>query len=458
MTRATRLALEAWAAITLLIVISVVVIYLRWGSDGFDAFIQQWPLTNLPITLASVTLTWLLSGVFLCLLAFEKVDSRNALTLAGFFLIAWLYLNVLRERYRYGDYTYYIEAATSLLKHQPLPDFYFYLPLWATALQFLVPLGEEMILLILWLLNIFSLFAFYFLLHRVLETYGFSARIAALITTLFILVNAPLERTLGYVQVNLLVLDFILLSFLLYPNRPFFSALSLALAVHLKTSPAVLVLAFLLERDWRWLAWFALNFVVLAAIPVVINGISPYLDYLHNIYGLTQMKDAIFHDTSFDSFFRFILPMMKIDRVWIGIAADAAKVIFAAATFFVMAQCVRGRAFFKSDERGARLLNAVPALFILMTLASPVVWEHHGIFVALSFLLMLKRLDSPSEWLWFAFAYFLEFILPTFDFFPWSYGRLLAPLIVLWLMWRTQPSTIFPRLNVWLDSLPSFVK
>ncbi|MBL8103808.1 MAG: hypothetical protein JNM02_14845 [Anaerolineales bacterium] len=58
-------------------------------------------------------------------------------------------------------------------------------------------------------------------------------------------------------------------------------------------------------------------------------------------------------------------------------------------------------------------------------------------FVTLSFLLMLKRIDAPSLWMWFGFAYILEFVLPSFDFFPWSYGRLIAPMIVLWLMWFT---------------------
>ena len=57
-----------------------------------------------------------------------------------------IYLNILRERFRYGDYAYYIEAATALLKHQALPDTYFYLPLWATILQFILPLGDQSVL------------------------------------------------------------------------------------------------------------------------------------------------------------------------------------------------------------------------------------------------------------------------------------------------------------------------
>ena len=107
--------------------------------------------------------------------------------------------------------------------------------------------------------------------------------------------------------------------------------------------------------------------------------------------------------------------------------ALAAKVLLLIATLSVMAQTVRNQSFSKEN----RLLNAIPPLFILMTLASPIVWDHHGLFTALSFLLMLKRIDSPAAWMWFGFAYFLEFILPSFDFFPWSYGRLIAPMIVL---------------------------
>ena len=471
MTRSARTALIFWAAITVLVAASLLIIYLHWGSAGFGFFIQQWPLTDLPIVLASAALTWLLAGFLLYLLANEKINSANALTFAGFFLIAFVYLNVLSERFRYGDYQYYLQAANNLLQHKPLPSTYFYLPLWATLLEPIAPLGDEAVLLILWLVNIFSLLLFYFLLHRLLEKYGFSIRLAAIVTTLFILVNTPLQRTLDYVQVNLLVIDFIFLSFLLYPKRPFLSALLLALAVHLKTSPAVIVLAFLLEKDWRWFGWFVLSFIVLAAIPVIFNGISPYFDYLNNIRTLTQARQAIFHETSFDSFFHFILPALKLPGVWIEIAADAAKVILAAATFFVIAQCVRMQTFFTPSPlspspkigrgdggEGTNLLNAVPSLFILMTLASPVVWEHHGIFLTLSFLVLLKRIDSPSEWMGFGFAYFLEFVLPTFDFFPWSYGRLVAPLIILWLVWKAtkkqELSRSFKALN---EGRPNFL-
>jgi hypothetical protein len=441
-----------------LVIASLVAIQLRYGEQGFPVFIQQWALTNLAIMLAAAALTWLCLGGLLYLLANHKINAANVLTFAGFFVLVFVYLNILRERFRYGDYAYYIEAATALFEHRQLPDTYLYLPLWATLLQFIVPLGDQGVLLVLWLLNMVALGCFYFLLHRVLERYEFSGRLAALTAFAFILVNAPIQRTLGFVQVNLLVMGCVLGSILLYPRRSFLSALMLALAIHLKTSPAVLVLAFLLERDWRWLAWLAASFLGIAAIPLVLNGPAPYVDFLNNTLALTQITDTNFHETSFDSFLRFATPFLGIQPPWIRILIYAAKAVLGVLTVLVMRRDLQHGASMGRRQEGGVMLNAIPSLFILMTLAPPIVWDHHGVFVALPFLLLLKRLEAPAAWVWFGFAYFLQFVMPSFDFFPWSFGRLLAPLIVLGLLWRTAPQTApaswFAAANRWLVTWP----
>ncbi|MBX3036898.1 MAG: DUF2029 domain-containing protein [Anaerolineales bacterium] len=426
-------AFQIWIILTVLVIVSLIAIYLRNGMDGINLFIQQWPLSNLEITLASTSITWILFGLLLYLLTNEKINQDNLWITTGFFLILFLYLNIFRERFRYGDYHYYLEAATALANGQTLPDTYLYLPLWATLLQFLVPLGDSGVLVTLWILNIFALSAFYFLLIRILQKYNFSQHLATFITILFLLINTPLLRTLGFVQVNLLVMDLIILSLLTYPKNNFLSALTLALAVHLKTSPAVLVLAFLLEFNWKWLAWFAISFLLIGLFPIAINGTYPYFDYFNNAFLLTQIPDTNFHDTSFDSFLRFLNPFFGIQIEQTRVIVLILKVLLLIATLFVMAKNIQQKSFSQENK----VLNAVPSLFILMTLASPIVWDHHGIFVTLSFLLLFKRIDNLNHWLLFSFVYFLEFVLPSFDFFPWSYGRLLAPLIVLWLMFIT---------------------
>ncbi|MDP1778989.1 MAG: glycosyltransferase family 87 protein [Anaerolineales bacterium] len=454
MKHSLQATFKSWIGLTLLVIASLVMIYIRNGTTGLNLFIQQWPLSNLVVTLASTSITWFLLGALLYMRANEKINAGNAFSVAGFFLVMFIYLNILRERFRYGDYAYYIEAATALLNHQTLPDTYLYLPLWATVLQFILPLGDQGVLAILWTVNMFALGAFFVLLVGVLERYKFSNRFAVIVAVLFILINAPIQRTLGFVQVNLLVMDLVFLSILTYPKNTLLSALTLALAIHLKTSPAVLVLAFLLDLNWRWLAWFALSFLVIAAIPVAINGITPYYDYLNNIAILTQIPDTNFHDTSFDSFLRFLNPFFGINILWTRIMIYTGKAALLFATITVMLKNLRNQSFVIGENK---MLNALPPLFVLMTLASPIVWDHHGIFVTLSFLLMLKRMEAPAMWIWFGFAYFLEFVLPSFDFFPWSYGRLIAPMIVLGLMWFAVPknevSRFFTNTNQWFAKL-----
>ena len=356
-----------WSMLTALVAASILFIFLRWGGKGFGLFIQLWPLEDLHITLASVTFTWLLLGSLIYLLYAKRVNANNGWSVAGFFLIGFVYLNQLSERFRYGDYSYYLDAANALLQHKPLPTTYLYPPLWATLLQFIAPLGDENFLLILWIANFISLMAFYVLLHRVLEHYGFSTRLAALATTLFMLVNTPLLRTLFYVQINIHTLNLIFLSLLLYPKRSFLSALILALAVHLKSSPIVLALAFLLELDWRWLGWFVLSLILIAMFTVAIDGVYPFLDFIRSTQGLAALQTTTFHETSFDSFFRSIIPFLHLDLIWARILTYASKAILLIASLFVMAQCVRHAIFFDAKGKGSRLANALPPLFILMT-------------------------------------------------------------------------------------------
>jgi hypothetical protein len=444
---------RSWVAVTILVIISLIAIYLRNGMDGINLFIQQWPLSNLAVTLASTAITWLLAGVLLHLVANDKINKENFWITAGFFLVMFVYLNIFRERFRYGDYHYYLEAAIALSNGQPIPDTYLYLPLWATLLQFIVSLGDQGVMIVLWILNIIALATFYFLLITILQRYNFSQNLSVLITILFLLINTPLMRTLGFIQVNLLTLDLILLSLLVYPKNTLLSALTLALAVHLKTSPAVIVLAFLLEFNWKWLFWFAVSFLVIGLFPIAINGIDVYFQYINNAVLLTQIPDTNFHDTSFDSFLRFLNPFFGIQIAQTRIMVLVAKVILLIATLFVMAQNIRGQSFSKEN----RLLNAAPALFVFMTLGSPIVWDHHGIFVTLAFLLLLKRIHTPAHWMIFLSIYFFQFMLPSFDFFPWSYGRLFAPMVALWLMYVTrkneEPSPFITSANQWLAKL-----
>ncbi len=432
-----RAALSVWVLISLVIGMTTLAAYLR-HTDGskFDPgllSIETGPFSNLPVTLASVALTWLLAGLVLLLLTYRQINRSNVLMLAGFLLIALVYLNFLRERPDYGDYEYYIQAATRLYENQPLPPEYLYPPLWATLIEPLVSLGERGIFIILWLANLVSLFLFYFLLVRALLRYGFSSLLATLVTTVFILANTPLLRSLVYMQVNLHTLNLILLSLLLFERAPFLSALSLALAVHLKASPILLLPAFLLDRKWQWLTWFVLTAMLVGLLTAAIDGFYPYADFINNAILLNSPHEISYRDNSLDGLFAAIGESFNLGPGLMRGLVYASKLALTGFITLATWRVVKGRTF-DSQNITPSLLNSLPPLLILMVLTAPIVWEHHGIFLSLSFLILMKRVETPSDWMWFGGAYLLEFLLPTFDFFPWSYGRLVAPLVAAGLM------------------------
>lgn len=450
-------AAALWCALTAIVAAISASVYFSTGTQGFAELIEEGPFSDLRLTLYSVALCWMLAGVFIALLCFRRIHAGNGVTLACFFGVSLLYVNVLRERLGYGDIHDYIQAALNLHYGHPVHARYLYPPLWATLLQPLVPLGGRAMFDVCWLLNLLSLFAFYLLLQLTLQRYGFSSRLSALATFVFMVVNVPILRTLCYVQVNLHVTNLILMSLVVYPRSRFLSALALSLAVHLKASPIVLALAFLLARDVRWVAWFVLCTLSVAAGTVAINGLSPYRDFVSNVqFLLSEKRRPVFRENSIDSFLRASSEWLKIEHATTRGLITAGKLGLTAAVLALTVLCVKRRTFHEGDNRGNVLYNAAPPLLVLMTMTAPLVWEHHPVFLALPYLVLLRDLDSARDWLWFGLAYFLEFLLPTFDFFPWSYGRLASPFIWLALAWSLShkpcPSTLFMRANRWLTT------
>ena len=161
--------------------------------------------------------------------------------------VALLYINVMRERVGYGDFSDYYNAAVRLLNRAPVPQRYLYPPLWATLLTPLVPWGPDAALVFVWTMNLVSTFAVLLVIPHVLERYGLSRPLAVAVTLLFAVVNVPILRTLSYAQINMQVLLGILLALHWYPRSRFLSALALAIAVYygwqviLKKKPAAAV-------------------------------------------------------------------------------------------------------------------------------------------------------------------------------------------------------------------------
>ncbi len=455
----SAMALGGWCLLSGLFVVHVSVALLVGGRPGLMLLIQEGPNSQIRQTLIAVALSWALLGLTLGLVALERFTARNALSWIGFLCVAFLYVNVTRELMSYGDVRDYIEAASNLYAGAPLPPRYLYPPLWASVLSPLAPLGPLNMFLIIWVMNLLSLFVMYFLLQRVLERYGFSSLLASLVVFLFFVANAPILRTLNYLQINFHVVNLVLVCLLCYPRYPFVSALALAIAAHLKLSPLALAVPFLVARDRRWLGSFALCLIGVALVPAAMHGLAPYVDSVRNLGNISTANPLSYRETSIDSLVRAIVfvaaPEEAEARPFSGLVYGL-KLLLVAACLGVGLASVRGNTFVAGRTAESTVYNMTPPLLILMVMVSPLVWEHHPVLFCLSYLVLLKRISKPRDGLLFGVAYFLEYLMPTFDFVPWSYGRLVSPLMWLALAWSLRdaaPSELFVRANAWLSQL-----
>jgi hypothetical protein len=172
--------------------------------------------------------------------------------------------------------------------------------------------------------------------------------------------------------------------------------------------------------------------LAIALLPAAVFGLGPYADLVHNLRTIEQANGLILRDTSIDSFLRATTLATGIN---VQILIWPAKAAVVAVCLGLALIHLRRRTFVREDTPGAAVLNAMPALMVLMVVVAPLVWEHHAVFLGLSYIVVATVLQR-EDCAWFVFAYFLEFLMPTFDFFPWSYRRLISPLILLALAWR----------------------
>ena len=426
-----------WAATAVFVVVNGALLAVK-GPEVFSSLVQVGPVSGLKLTYSAVGLVWLGIGVVLALLRRPALRARYGLVAICSFLVLALYANVLRERSEYPDAGDYMRAAFDLSEGRPLHERYIYPPLLAAACELLVPLGRGGLRTGLWIGNVLAVGAFAGLLSLTLVRYGFERRVSACLVLVFLTVNVPVLRTLVYGQVNLHVANLILLALLAYPRFPVWSALALALAVHLKSSPVVLILPFLTERNGRFTAAFVAWLGAVAAAICAVHGVQPFLDFLHNARGVYAWTELSFRENSIDSFLRSTAavlggPFAVVDLPLVRLLAKAS--VLATALLVTVVAIGRG-AFVSARGPGSDVLNGWPALTVLMVLASPLVWEHHPVFVALPFLVITRRLQAPGEWAAWSAAYLLVFVLPTFDFYPWSFGRLAGLLVLLALLYR----------------------
>jgi hypothetical protein len=342
------------------------------------------------------------------------------------------------------DFRCYYEAGMSVRHgadiYQPQSGgwLYRYFPLLATvfsAAEMLPASGRLSATYTLWgIANCWAVLIYMLLLTAVLRSYRVSGPYLWPVMAAAMICNVPLQRTLSFSQVNLHVMNLILGLALLRATRPFAAGGLLGAAALLKTSPALLLVSAVAARNWRIVAGFAVGGAALAGGSMAVVGVKPWWDYFHA--AAVMHSEGIYRDNSLQSLFLAVGTHLGMAQDSPGLMLAGKLAALAAALGLIwLALQPRWRAVFVGPD-GDFVLGSLPLLLLAMVVGSPMIWEHHWLFLQLPLLLLVVRAWETRYALSALFIYGIVFLMPIFDSLPLSYHRLAALAWWLVVVWR----------------------
>lgn len=284
----------------------------------------------------------------------------------------------------------------------------------------------------------------YSLTYILAQKMGFKPIPASLITAALFLFNNSVIRTFNFHQTNLWILNCFLIGILLQQKRPFISGFAVALGVHIKMYPFILILPWIAMRQWRLFIGASIGLLAIALIQTNLGRdwtlLKYFLDYLGDVSKPTPYRNNSINSVVYNFF--------KIPNVLIGTSFNSVGIIV---TFITLGIAVWFLIRFVQRERIYQELSKSASLesqfywsdifrfyghsmdaIALGLLISPSVYEHHYIVaipVAL-WAIATRRSDKPVA---VGLSIFLIFCIPTFDLFPFSFHRLAGLLMLVYL-------------------------
>jgi len=445
LTEPRVLLLVVYLGLTVLSLLALAGLLAARGIEGFLWIQAAGHVSSLGLNFVAFVFCWLLAGAAIASLFFTTLVKRHLVFAVALTLIAFSYLNTTREsHYSEGDFSAYYNAAECVSRGVPINqeehNLYLYPPLLATVLSPFVSLGPGKMMQAFRVSNYVAVVLLTLLLYRVLIRFRFSAELSALAVMAVMLANVPISRTLLYNQINIHVLNLILLSLLLSDRRPFWSALCLALAAHLKVSPVVLALPFLIWRRWRWCLYFALcNLLIIGGT----SAVSAFHYYVAFVTDVARIGESALRTSSVDAFVYNTSRYLGLsDRLFQAAAKQVMRLALAATLLWSFWR-VRDRPVFTDEATASRrgILNGFALLPILMVAVAPSIWPHHLVFLMLPLLVVFTALRTQWDVYLYFTAYLSITLMPVFDIYPFSYLRLAAIVLLLVLLGRIASRT-----------------
>lgn len=210
----------------------------------------------------------------------------------------------------------------------------------------------------------------------------------------------PVRATLGYGQINLLLMALVSIDCLSRtPRWP--RGILVGLAAAIKLTPAAFLLLFLLRKDWRALGWAAVSFVVSSGIGALLDWHDSLAYWTKIAYQTNRINIGVVANQSITA---------VLMRLGLHPALRGAVWLVLAAMVLVVAVLAIRRAV-----AGGHLALAVSLNGVFELLVSPISWSHHWVWcvpLVLSLVLLGRRSRAVLPLLAAAAAVLLFTIAP----------------------------------------------
>jgi alpha-1,2-mannosyltransferase len=175
----------------------------------------------------------------------------------------------------------------------------------------------------------------------------------------------PVRQTLGYGQINLLLMALVTVDCLARsPRWP--RGVLVGLAAAIKLTPAAFVLFFLLRKDWRALALAGASFVVSTGVGALLDWPDSLACWTKVAYQTNRINIGVVANQSITSvLMRFGLHSPVRSAVWLVLAAMVLVVAVLA---------------IRRAVNGGHLALAVSLNGVFELLVSPISWSHHWVW------------------------------------------------------------------------------
>ncbi len=388
---------------------------------------EKGPITNGYALITSLGFIWFLVTTILISAKFGKINRKTVVPFICGTIISLIYITFLREHERYGDLSDYIGAVDNIINKQPFNSRYLYPPMWASILTlFYKLLGLPAAIFAIFFANQLSITAFFILATIFLTRYGLSLNFSSILVFFSMVVSVSISRNIVYSQVNLILVDMVLASLLLFKKNKFFSALFFAIGIHLKVVPIFFIPVYLKVKNWKWLTYMTICGIFIIILTSLTDGFRYYIDFINNLSG---WADAPIRSSSIYGFLINTNKYMGIN-IPVKVLWNIIRVLSALSIYLLAFMSIKNHSFIVGKENDP-IFSAIIPLFFMMIVISPTVWSHHLVIIIIPTILILLHIQKSSQLLIFIIGYFFAYILPVFDLYPWSYLRLLGWLLLL---------------------------